>query len=198
MESEDILLESIRRHRLRLGGDEDRWFAGTCGARHRDPGPSRDVDWWACRGSAETQRHPCRRRRVQAHADQPQELAICLIGHAVQPVDHQLGQVREKLEEDSPWVARRGIGPGGGLLQDDLIGFVEELGEIAVVEIRGFDRHATSPVRLIGSVIVCSCCVALTRYSRMTFNREASSGSRCASRWATSIRGSQRSIARRT
>ena len=54
--------------------------------------------------------------RLEADADEPQELDVQLVRHPVEPVQERLGEEGEDLEQDDARVTRRQVRPLGRLL----------------------------------------------------------------------------------
>ena len=141
-----------RRDRRRLGGDEDGRLAAADRSSDRHAGPARDLD----RSTlallpAEPQADGRRGRRLEAHADQPQELDEQLVRDAVEAIDQGLGEIREHLDQDDPGIAGRKVRPIWGILADARDRAVHQLLPGPIVEVGGFEWHQrASPVRSRG------------------------------------------------
>ena len=68
-----------------------------------------------------------------------------LSGQAVQPVDHDLGQMREELQEHDPGIARRKVGPLRTRALDLQPTLLKQLAEVSIVEIGRRQRHRLHP-----------------------------------------------------
>ena len=88
---------------------------------------------------------PGGRRRVEADADQLEELDVVAVGDAVEPVDDLVRHPREQLDQRHARVGHVVVGPLGHALLDEPLGLVDQVLEPAVVEVGDRQGHGQSP-----------------------------------------------------
>jgi hypothetical protein len=129
-----------RDRRVLEGLEDDRVLAGGAQGRHLGRG-GRDVH-----GGARRRRQPeadvgvRRGGRLQGDAEQLHQRHVQLVRDAVEPVDDHLGHPREQLDQRHPGVGDVVLGPLGAALRDPQARLVDEVLEVAVVELD--DREA--------------------------------------------------------
>src|SRR5262249_11253943 len=84
-------------------------------------------------------------RWVAYDAQQVEELDVGPLGQPVEPVQHDLGEVGERLDEDHARVMYRKVGPlrTGG--RDLFPGLADQIREAPVVEVGDRDAHDAPP-----------------------------------------------------
>ncbi len=82
--------------------------------------------------------------RLQAHAEQGEELEVELLRHLVDAVDQHLGHPGEELDQRHARVADVMVGPLRAVLRDHALGLIHEILEAAIIKVDRRQRHGYS------------------------------------------------------